>query len=43
MIRATGTISISLRKYLSNITEKHDIKELQKKANWALHSYRGKR
>ena len=26
--RATGTISISCRKYLSNIPRKHDIKEL---------------
>jgi len=27
---ATGTISKSLRKYLSNITGKYEIKELQK-------------
>jgi len=27
---ATGTISKSLRKYLSNIPGKHEIKELQK-------------
>jgi hypothetical protein len=32
IIRATGTISISFRKYLSSITGKHDIKELQKTA-----------
>jgi hypothetical protein len=32
IIGATGTISKSLRKYLSNITGKHDIKELQKTA-----------
>jgi len=31
-IRATGTISKSLRQYLSNITAKHEIKELQKTA-----------
>jgi uncharacterized protein YycO len=29
-IRATGTISKSLRQYLSNIPGKHQIKELQK-------------
>jgi hypothetical protein len=29
MIGATGTISKSFRKYLSNIPGKHDIKELQ--------------
>jgi hypothetical protein len=29
---ATGTISKSFRKYLSSITGKHDIKELQKTA-----------
>jgi hypothetical protein len=27
---ATGTISKSLRNYLSNVPEKHDIKKLQK-------------
>jgi hypothetical protein len=31
-IGANGTISKSLRKYLSSITRKHDIKELQKTA-----------
>jgi hypothetical protein len=30
IIRATGTISKSFRKYLSSISGKHDIKELQK-------------
>jgi hypothetical protein len=30
IIGATGTISKSFRKYLSNITGKHEIKELQK-------------
>jgi hypothetical protein len=30
--RVTGTISKSLRKYLSSIPGKHDIKELQKTA-----------
>jgi hypothetical protein len=32
IIGATGTISKSFRKYLSNMTVKHDIKELQKTA-----------
>jgi hypothetical protein len=32
IIRATGTISESFRKYLSNIPGKHKIKELQKTA-----------
>jgi uncharacterized protein YycO len=30
---ATGTISESLRQYLSNISEKHEIKEIQKKSH----------
>jgi uncharacterized protein YycO len=30
IIGANGTISKSLRQYLSNITEKHEIKEIQK-------------
>jgi hypothetical protein len=32
IIRASGTISKSLRQYLSNIAGKHEIKELQKTA-----------
>jgi hypothetical protein len=36
----TGTISKSHRQYLSNIPEKHKIKELQKEQPyWALHTY----
>jgi hypothetical protein len=31
IIGATGTISKTSRKYLSNITGKHEIKDLQKK------------
>jgi hypothetical protein len=31
-IRATGTISKTLRQYLNNIPGKHEIKELQKTA-----------
>jgi len=35
-----GTISKSLRHYLSNIPGKHEIKEMQKKQQqWALHTY----
>ena len=33
---ATGTISKSFRKYLSNISGKHDIKEVQKKKNGCI-------
>jgi hypothetical protein len=36
---ATGTISKSLRQYLSNTPGKHKIKKLQKKPYWALHTY----
>jgi len=32
IIEATGTISESLRKYVSNIPGKHEVKELQKTA-----------
>ena len=32
IIGATGTISKSLRKYVSNIPGKHEVKELQKTA-----------
>ena len=32
VIGATGTISKSFRKYVSNIPGKHDVKELQKTA-----------
>ena len=44
IIWATGTISKSLRKYVSNITGKHKVKELQKKKQsyWALQTYFGK-
>jgi hypothetical protein len=39
---ATGTISKSLRQYLSNITGKNEIKEIQKESYWALHKRCGK-
>jgi hypothetical protein len=42
IIRATRTISKSLRQYLSNIPGKHEIKELKKKPYWALLIYYGK-
>jgi len=43
IIGATGTISKSLRHYLSNVKAKYEINELQKKPPyWALHTYRGK-
>jgi len=32
IIEATGTISKSIRKYVSNISGKHEVKELQKAA-----------
>jgi hypothetical protein len=38
---ATGTISKSFRKYVSNILGNHEVKELQK-SYWALHTYFGK-
>ena len=42
VIGATGTISKSFRKYVSNIPGKHEVKELQKTFYWALHTYFGK-
>jgi hypothetical protein len=42
IIGATGTISKSFRKYLRNITGMHEVKELQKTAILALHTYCGK-
>jgi len=43
IIGVTGTISESLRQYLSNIPGKQVIKEVQKKQPyWALHTYCGK-
>jgi hypothetical protein len=38
IIEATGTISKSLRQYLSNIMGKHEIKEIQKQPYWTLHT-----
>ena len=43
IIGATGTISQSFRKYVSNITGKHEVKEIQKKAILGTaHTYFGK-
>jgi len=42
IIGATGTISKSFRKYVSNIPGKHEVKELNKQPYWALHTYFGK-
>jgi hypothetical protein len=39
IIRATGTISRSFRKCVSNIPGKHEVKELQKTAILPLHTY----
>ena len=36
---ATGTISKSIRQYPINIPGKHEMKELQKKPYWALHTH----
>ena len=38
-IGATGTISKSFRKYVSNVPGNHEVKELQKTAYWALHTH----
>ena len=40
ILGAAGTISKSFRKYLSNIPENHEVKELQ--PYWAVHTYFGK-
>jgi len=42
VIGATGTISKSFRKYISNIPGNHEMKELQKTAICALLTYFGK-
>ena len=39
IIGATGTISNSFRKYMSDILGKHEVKE---QPYWALHKYAGK-
>ena len=42
IIGATGTISKSFRKYVSNIPGNHEVKKLHKQPYWALHTYFGK-
>jgi hypothetical protein len=42
IIRATGTILKSFRKYVSTIPGNHEVKELRKMLYWALHTYFGK-
>ena len=42
IIGATGTISKTFRKYVSNVPGNHEVKELQKTAILALHTYFGK-
>jgi hypothetical protein len=42
IIGATGTISKSFRKYVSNIQENHELKNYRKQPYWALHTYFGK-
>jgi len=39
IIGATGTISKSVRQYLCNVKGKHEIKEMQKRVIWVLHTY----
>jgi hypothetical protein len=42
IIGATGTISKSFGKYVSNVPGNHEVKELRKQPYWALPSYVGK-
>ena len=42
IIGATGTITKSFRKYISNIPGNHGVRELQNTAIWVLHTYFGK-
>jgi RNase P/RNase MRP subunit POP5 len=42
VIGATGTISKLFRKYVSNVPENYDVRELQNQPYWALHTYCGK-
>jgi hypothetical protein len=42
IIGATGTISKSFRKYVSNIPGKHEVKNYRKQPYWTLHTYFGK-
>jgi len=42
IIRATGTISKSFRKYVSNIAGKQKLRNCRKQPYWELHTYFGK-
>jgi hypothetical protein len=42
IIGATGTISKSFRKYVSNIQEITKLRNYRKQPYWALHTYFGK-
>ena len=42
IIGATGTISKSFRKYMSNIPENMKSRKSRKQSYWALHTYLGK-
>jgi len=42
IIGATGIISKSFRKYVSNIPRKHNSRNSRKQPYWALHTYFGK-
>ena len=39
---ATGTISKTFRKYVTNITGNHELRNYRKQPYWALHTYFGK-
>ena len=42
IIGATGTVSESFRKYVSNIPGKHEVRNYRKQPYWALHTHFGK-
>jgi len=42
IIGATGTISKSFRRYVSDTPGKHDVRSYRKQPYWALHTYFGK-
>jgi hypothetical protein len=42
IIGATGTISKSFKKYVSNIPGNHEVINYRKQPYWALHTYCGK-
>ena len=42
IIGATGTISKSFRKYVSNISGKHESRNYRKQPFWLLHTHFGK-